>query len=148
MSASPILTLGIGAFTDGGVQYIPTLGFGTGAVPPPADEFSASNWRLWIKRRKREREDLEEGVLPEELQAQAEAAIAEAQAAAHEQAMARVESERREALLRAMEAREAFEQAYRDAYGEAYMASIVAELWARDMRRLERRRAAAILLLH
>ena len=34
MSVGPILTLGLGAFTGGGVQYIPTLGYGTSAVPP------------------------------------------------------------------------------------------------------------------
>lgn len=35
MSVGPILTLGIGALTGGGVKYIPTLGFGTGGTPPP-----------------------------------------------------------------------------------------------------------------
>lgn len=120
-------------------------GFDTGAAPDTA--FSASNWRLWW-RKKKTRDDLAEGELPAELQEQAEIAILEAQAAAREQAQAKVEADRREALLRAMEAREAFEQAYREAYGEMYVATIVAELWARDMRRAERRRKAALLLLH
>lgn len=34
MSVGPILTLGLGAFTDGGVQFLPTLGYGTGGAPP------------------------------------------------------------------------------------------------------------------
>ena len=34
MAVGPILTLGLGAFTGGGVQYIPTLGYGTSATPP------------------------------------------------------------------------------------------------------------------
>jgi len=34
VSVGPILTLGIGAFTGGGVGYIPTLGYGTSGTPP------------------------------------------------------------------------------------------------------------------
>ena len=35
MSVGPVLTLGLGAFTGGGVQYLPTLGFGTSGIAPP-----------------------------------------------------------------------------------------------------------------
>ncbi len=35
MSVGLILTLGLGAFTGGGVKYLPTLGYGTGGAPPP-----------------------------------------------------------------------------------------------------------------
>ena len=34
MSVGTVLTLGLGAFTGGGVQYIPTLGLGTSGTPP------------------------------------------------------------------------------------------------------------------
>lgn len=35
MAVGPILTLGLGAFTGGGAQFLPTLGYNTGATPPP-----------------------------------------------------------------------------------------------------------------
>ncbi len=35
MSVGPVLTLGLGDFTGGGVKYLPTLGYGTGGTPPP-----------------------------------------------------------------------------------------------------------------
>lgn len=117
-----------------------TGGFDTGAAD---SAFSASNWKLW-RRKKR----IEEGELPPVIEEQAQEAIRDAQIASIEQARATDEAERREALLRAMEAREAFENAYREAYGEAYVAEIVSELWRKEMRRVERRRKAAILLLH
>ena len=110
---------------------------------PPDDQFSASNWQNWTRRRK-----LEDGELPPIEQAEAQEAVREAQAASVEQARATDADERREALLHAMEAREAFESVYREAYGEAYVAEIVAELWRKEMRRVARRRKAAILLLH
>ena len=112
-------------------------------TPAPDDEFSASNWQRWRRKRK-----LEDGDLPPIEQAEAQEAVREAQAAAVEQSRATDADERRDALLRAMEAREAFENAYREAYGEAYVAEIVSELWRKEMRRVERRRKAAILLLH
>ena len=114
-------------------------GFDTGAD----SVFSASNWKLWHRKKK-----LEDGELPPVEQEQAQEAIREAQVAAVEQARATDNEARRNALLRAMEAREAFEDAYREAYGEAYVAEIVSELWRKEMRRIERRRKAAILLLH
>lgn len=117
-----------------------TGGFDTGASD---SAFSASNWQFWSRRKK-----LEEGELPPIEQEQAQEAIREAQAASAQQAMATDDHERKEALLRAMEAREVFENAYREAYGEAYVAEIVSELWRKEMRRIERRRKAAILLLH
>lgn len=39
MSVGRILTLGYGSF--GGVHFVPTMGFGTGATPPPAVVTSA-----------------------------------------------------------------------------------------------------------
>ena len=102
--------------------------------------FSLREWRKW------RRKDLEEGELPGELRREADAAIREATQAAAELAAGNVEAAN--ALAVAMQAREAYEQAYRDAYQEAYVASVVAELWKADMRKLRRRRAAAILLLH
>lgn len=115
-----------------------------GAVPPtPDDEFSIRNWNLWRRKKK-----IEDGELPPIEQEQAKEAVREAQAAAVDQARASDADERRDALLRAMEAREAFDRAYREAYGEAYVAETVAELWRKEMRRIARRRKAAILLLH
>ncbi len=123
-------------------------GFDVGVV---ADEFAASNWRNWKKWgdwRKTRKRDLDEGELPEPLHEEVREALHLAQQAAVEQARATEERERRDALLKAMEAREAFENAYRQAYGEAYVAEIVSALWRREMRRIDRRRRAAILLLH
>ena len=122
-------------------------GFDTG----PDSEFSASNWKTWKKWgdwRKSKKRDIEEGDLPEPLQEEVREALHLAQQAAFEQARATEERERRDALLKAMEAREAFENAYRQAYGETYIAEIVSELWRKEMRRIERRKRAAILLLH
>lgn len=125
-------------------------GSGTPTPPVPGDvirNFSLRNWRKWRREDDDDLPPIEEGALPENLRALADTAIAQAQSAAREQAEARVEYERRDALLRSMEARAAFEDAYRTAYGEMYIATIVAELWARDMRRAERRRKAVLLLL-
>ena len=54
MSVGPILTLGLGAFTGGGFQYIPTLGYGTSGTPPaPADEvIGGAGHPVYARRRK------------------------------------------------------------------------------------------------
>lgn len=120
-------------------------GFFNGSSPAAQDpirNFSLRNWKHW------KREELEEGDLPEPLRVEADVAIRQAQQAAVAQAQAKDTTDRREALLKAMEAREAYEKAYREAYRDAYVAEIVAELWRQDMKRAERRRKAALLLLH
>ena len=43
MAVGPVLTLGLGAFTGGGVKYLPTLGYGT--PPAPADTGGARRRR-------------------------------------------------------------------------------------------------------
>lgn len=147
MSVGPILTLGLGAFTDGGVQFLPTLGYGTSGTPPvpPADDdvirnFSLRNWRKW------KRDDLEKGSLPEELRQEADQAIAEAVNAAAELIAKRVEPEN--AIAVQMQAREAYDEAFRQAYREEYVASVVAELWKEDMRKMRRRRIKTLLLMN
>jgi hypothetical protein len=103
--------------------------------------FSLRNWRRWT------RKDLEEGRLPEDLREQADEAIRDAVQASVDLGAGRIPAP--EALLVAMEAREAYERAYREAYASAYVAEIVAAHWVADMRRMRRRRtAAALLLLH
>lgn len=147
MSVGPILTLGLGAFTGGGVQYLPTLGYGTNATPPPppADtdvirNFSLRNWRKW------KRDDLEEGRLPEELRQEADQAVAEAVNAAAELVAKRVEPEN--AIAVQMQARETYEEVFKQAYREEYVASIVAENWKADMRKMRRRRIKMLLLMN
>lgn len=53
MSVGPILTLGLGAFTDGGVKFLPTLGYGTGATPAPSIDYGGAKPR----RRRQEVDD-------------------------------------------------------------------------------------------
>lgn len=113
-------------------------------VAAPADapirNYSLRNWRNWKRR------DLEEGELPAELRDEADQAVREATQASAELSAGNVEAAN--ALAVAMQARESYEEAYRQAYQEAYVAEVVAELWKADMRKLRRRRAAALLLLH
>lgn len=111
-------------------------------IPDAIRNFSLRNWRNW----KRDEEDLEAGFLPTELRIEANEAVKEATQAASALAAGRVEAVN--ALAVAMQAREAYENAYRQAYQDAYVAEVVAELWKADMRKLKRRRAAALLLLH
>lgn len=124
--------------------YTFTEGSQVPAVPDAIRNFSLREWKRW--KRADLDELLETGALPVELRDEADGAVRAAERAAAGLATGRLEAGR--ALLAAMEAREAYEQAYRDAYHEAYTSSVVAELWKEDMRKLRRRRAAAILLLH
>lgn len=55
MAVGPVLTLGLGAFTGGGVKYLPTLGYGTAA----AASVDTGGYRRRRSRR-REREEQEE----------------------------------------------------------------------------------------
>lgn len=43
MAIKNIIAMGIG-FTPGSVKYIPTLGFSTGATPPPSTNTHTVNW--------------------------------------------------------------------------------------------------------
>lgn len=156
MSIGTVLTLGIGNFTGGGVRFIPTLGYGTTGTPPipPAPAEQPSNWQAdyWKRKSKKEREEEEReerirlGILPPEQKAEAIAAVIEADQASRQ--MTAGEIAPADALLAAMEARAAYENAYRQVYKEAYIAEVVAELWREDMKRITRRRKAIALLLH
>lgn len=123
-------------------------------APPPTPDDQASNWQAdyWKRKSKKEQEEdeLEErirlGILPPEAKETALAAVVEADQAARQ--MAAGELSQSDALLRAMEAREVYENAYREVYKEAYIAEVVANLWREDMKRITRRRKAIALLLH
>ena len=126
-----------------------------GAVTPAALTVEqASNWQAnyWKRKSKADIENLEMlerirlGILPPEIREETLAAVVEADAASREHAAGRIADA--EALLRAMEAREAYENAYKDVYKEAYIAEVVADLWREDMKRITRRRKAIALLLH
>lgn len=114
----------------------------------------ASNWQAnyWKNKSKADRENeamlerIRLGILPAPQQSAAEEAIREAHAASVEVAAGRAEPEA--AIFQQMAAREAYEQAYQQAYREAYIAEAVAERWREDMKRITRRRKAAMLLLH
>ena len=130
--------------------------FNTGSVAPVVvvTPDSPSNWQAdyWKSRSKKEREEdeLEErirlGILPPQEREEALSAVLEADHASRQLAAGQIAAG--EALLAAMEAREAYENAYRAAYQEAYIASVVAEHWKEDMKRITRRRKAIALLLH
>lgn len=115
---------------------------------------AASNWQAdyWKRKSKKERDEdeLEErirlGILPPEARQTAIAAVVEADQAARQMVAGEISAP--EALLQAMEAREAYENAYREVYKEAYIAEVVANLWREDMKRITRRRKAIALLLH
>ena len=114
----------------------------------------ASNWQAnyWHNKSKADRENeamlerIRLGILPPEQQADADEAIRDAHAASVEVAAGRVEPEA--AIFQQMAAREAYDRAYQQAYREAYIAEAVAERWREDMKRMARRRKAAMLLLH
>ena len=88
------------------------------------------------------RERIERGILPPELEIVAQQAVVQAVAAS-----AQVSKAPGPSLLKAMEARESYENAYRQAYKTAYVAEVVAEHWKEDLRRASNRRAI-LLLLH
>jgi len=127
--------------------------FGGGFFGAIQEEF-ASNWQAtyWKNKSKADRENEEMlerirlGILPPEVREETLAAVVEADSASRELAAGRIENG--EAVLRAMEARKAYEDAYKAVYKEAYIAEVVAELWKEDMKRIMRRRKAIALLLH
>jgi len=135
-----------GAFFGGGFFG---AGTDTGLTVEQASNWQANYWKRKSKADRENEEMLERiklGILPPEVREETLAAVVEADAAARERAAGRIEDG--EALLRAMQAREAYENAYREVYKEAYIASVVAELWKEDMKRIARRRKAIALLLH
>lgn len=60
MSIGTVLTLGLGAFTGGGVKYLPTLGFGTASLPPGPDGEAIGGDGLERPRRRKRRPGLNE----------------------------------------------------------------------------------------
>ena len=86
------------------------------------------------------------GILPPQKREDALSAVVEADQAARQLAAGSLDAP--SALLQAMEAREVYENTYRAVYKEAYIASVVAEHWREDMKRIQRRRKAIALLLH
>ena len=114
----------------------------------------ASNWQAnyWKRKSKADLENLEMlerirlGILPPEVREETLSAVIEADSASRERSAGRIDDG--EALLRAMQAREAYDAAYRAVYKEAYIAEVVADLWREDMKRITRRRKAIALLLH
>ena len=114
----------------------------------------ASNWQAdyWKRGSKDERDDqtlrerIELGILPAELGEDAADAIRMVSAAKSAFDKGRIDAG--EQVRLALEAREAYEQVYKQAYKDAYVAEVVAELWREDMKRITRRRKAAVLLLH
>lgn len=132
-----------------------------GPTPPtPVSDDQPSNWQAnyWKNKSRADRENEEMlerislGILPPELhpdaKAAAQRAVEAAMLASAEMARASDDAAQREALLKSMEARTAYERAYQLAMGEAYIAEAVAEQWLLDMKRLARRRRATLLLLH
>lgn len=111
---------------------------------------SASNWQAdyWKRGSKKERdaqtlrERIALGILPPE------AADAVRTVFAAKTAMDRGRIDEVEQVRLSLEAREAFESAFRQAYKDSYISEVVSDLWRREMKRITRRRKAAVLLLH
>lgn len=118
------------------------------------DDEQASNWQAtyWKHKTKEDREleamlaRIRLGILPPLIQAEADAAIEQAQEAAVAASVGAISPERQ--LYEAMEARRRYEDAYASVYKEAYIAAHVAERWREDMRKRTNRRKALLLLLH
>ena len=160
MSVGRLLTLGLGTpFSD--VGFLVTLGLGTAGTPPtppvPAATDQPSNWQAdyWKRKSKKERDEderrqrIELGILPPDLQIDAEAAVIDAATAQANHAAGRIDAP--DAIFQQMEARKQYEEAYKQAYKDAYIAEVVAELWKEDMRiakKARRRKLAIALLLH
>ena len=114
----------------------------------------ASNWQAtyWKRKSKADIENMEMleriklGILPPLERVEADEAVVAAANAANLREAGRIEDS--EHLRLALEARTAYENAYRTAYGEAYIAEVVAEQWRGDMKRMTRRKKAALLLLN
>jgi len=115
-------------------------------TPPLVEDirnFSLKSWRRWIKDEDEE-ELLEQGILPVELKEQADQAVIQSVNASSKIS----QGDERLLLLKAMEARMAYEEAYRKAYKEGYIEEVVNELWASEISRIRHNRAVSILLLH
>lgn len=133
-----------GAFFGGGF-----FGAGVDLTPEQASNWQATYWPNKSKADRENEEMLERirlGILPPLEREAADEAAQAAQNAANLRAAERIDDA--EHLRLAMEARAAYEHAYRTAYGAAYVEEIVAEQWRSDMKRMTRRKKAALLLLH
>ena len=133
-----------GAFFGGGF-----FGPGVDLTPEQASNWQATYWKRKSKADIENAEMLERiklGILPPLEREESLLAVIEADSVSRELAAGTIESA--EAVLRSMEAREAYENAYRIVYKEAYIDEVVAELWKEDMKRITRRRKAIALLLH
>ncbi len=130
--------------------------FGGGFFGPGVDDTpdQPSNWQAnyWPNKSKADWDNLamleriKLGILPPELREEADDALRDAHIAASEVAAGRADQET--AIFQQLAARDAYESAYKRAYREAYIAEVVAEHWREDMKRITRRRKAAMLLLH
>ena len=133
-----------GAFFGGGF-------FGAGVETTPDQP---SNWQAnyWHNKSKADWENLamleriKLGILPAELRAEADDAIRDADEAQRALAADGVTPESAVGVL--MQSRAAYDEAFKTAYKESYIAEAVAEAWKSDMKRITRRRKAAMLLLH
>ena len=125
-----------------------------GSVDSALTAEQASNWQAtyWKRKSKADIENMEMlerirlGILPPQERVEADEAVTAATNAANLREAHRIDDA--EHLRLAMEARAAYENAYRTAYGEAYIAEVVAEQWRGDMKRMTRRKKAALLLLN
>ena len=136
------------------IQTDPTWADAACNIAPVVTVDQPSNWQAdyWKRKSKKERDEdelaerIRLGILPPEQREEAIAAVVEADQASRQLASGEIDAQ--SALLAGMEAREAYENAYRAVYKEAYIASVVADLWREDMKRITRRRKAIALLLH
>lgn len=120
-----------------------------GSTPIPVQPIEqASNWQAhyWLNTKRRTKQDDDDerralGILPPELESEAEAVVTGAvNAATIDDSGAR--------MFVAMEARQEYEDIYRKAYAAAYVETIIHDRWMADVARVKRRRAIEFLLLH
>jgi hypothetical protein len=119
-------------------------------IPPLTPAVTPPSGGYWPETRRRTPEDIrrdriEFGVLPPDLKAQADQAVAQA-VQAEQIPVTNPEAALRAQILK-MEALAAFEAAYKQAFKDAYIEAAVADLWREQIRLVKYRRAIALLLL-
>lgn len=124
--------------------------------PPPIvvtdqpSNWQADYWKYRTKKQRKEDEDEERirlGILPPREREIADEAVQTA-ITASQRIVAAKGKEVGAYLLDTLEARQAYDAAYKRSYKEAYVAEVVAENWKADLKRAQRNRAVALLLLH
>lgn len=102
--------------------------------------FSLKEWRRWVKKEDEEKEELFEGLIKE-----SEKSVEEVVQASQAISLGAPEGPM---LLKAMEARQRYDEIYRKALQDTYVEEMVAEMFKADMLQMRKRMAIILLLLN